>query len=194
MLYLALGKCDSIRKEPNCLLFSFLLCSSLTFSFLPFLLRLKEHLSPGGRLYVVGMNPIPDSAQGAANIVTEVRRARDSCILLAGHRPYRWPRPLNRLPSHWPSSPFDEPFWSPSFTPTRIQGIPYGLDDKTSRESGFHSQLIQKVSRSALLLFFSLFLTYLLTYLLTYFMLNFLALVFFFFFTIPWNLKPLATV
>mmetsp|Transcript_5270 Transcript_5270/g.5411 ORF Transcript_5270/g.5411 Transcript_5270/m.5411 type:complete len:272 (-) Transcript_5270:28-843(-) len=51
--------------------------------------RLKDHLKPGGRLYLVGMNPIPDYAPPPADIVTEIRRARDSCILLAGHRPYR---------------------------------------------------------------------------------------------------------
>ncbi|CAM9286548.1 unnamed protein product [Chrysoparadoxa australica] len=51
--------------------------------------RLKEHLAPGGRLYVVGMEPVPFSAQGPASIVCEVTRLRDSCILLAGHRPYR---------------------------------------------------------------------------------------------------------
>ena len=48
------------------------------------------HLNPGGRIYIVGMNPIPDhSSNPAAELVTEVRRARDACILLAGHRPYR---------------------------------------------------------------------------------------------------------
>jgi len=52
--------------------------------------RLKRHLSPQGRLYLVGMQPIPDHAAGAAEVITEVRRARDACILLAGHRPYRW--------------------------------------------------------------------------------------------------------
>lgn len=35
------------------------------------------------------MNPIPDHAPPPADIVGEVRRARDACILLAGHRPYR---------------------------------------------------------------------------------------------------------
>lgn len=51
--------------------------------------KLKAHLNDDGRLFVVGMNPIPDHADPPADIVTEVRRARDSCILLAGHRPYR---------------------------------------------------------------------------------------------------------
>jgi hypothetical protein len=51
--------------------------------------KLRNHINPGGRLYLVGMNPIPDHAPGLAEIVTEVRRARDSCIMLAGHRPYR---------------------------------------------------------------------------------------------------------
>ena len=52
--------------------------------------KLKRHLNPQGRLYLVGMQPIPDHAQGAAEVITEVRRARDACILLAGHRPYRY--------------------------------------------------------------------------------------------------------
>ena len=54
--------------------------------------RLKRHLSPQGRLYLVGMQPIPDHAPGPAEVITEVRRARDACILLAGHRPYRCAR------------------------------------------------------------------------------------------------------
>jgi len=57
--------------------------------------KLKQHLNPGGRLYVIGMYPIPDHAQGEAEIITEVRRVRDACILLAGHRPYR------EYPSEW---------------------------------------------------------------------------------------------
>jgi len=52
--------------------------------------KLKNHLNPQGRLYIVGMQPIPDHAAGAAEIITEIRRARDACILLAGHRPYRF--------------------------------------------------------------------------------------------------------
>ncbi len=51
--------------------------------------RLVKHLAPNGRLYIIGMHPIPDKAVGPADIVCEVRRARDAFILLAGHRPYR---------------------------------------------------------------------------------------------------------
>lgn len=51
--------------------------------------RLKGCLKPNGRLYIIGMNPIPDYAPAPANIIVEVRRVRDACILLAGHRPYR---------------------------------------------------------------------------------------------------------
>lgn len=57
--------------------------------------KLKQHLNPGGSLYIIGMYPIPDHASGPAEIITEIRRARDACILLAGHRPYR------ELPSEW---------------------------------------------------------------------------------------------
>jgi hypothetical protein len=51
--------------------------------------RLSKHLKPGGRLYVVGLQPIPHHTQGDANIFCKVTRLRDACILLAGHRCYR---------------------------------------------------------------------------------------------------------
>ena len=51
--------------------------------------RLNKHLKPGGRLYVVGLNPIPHQADGDANIFCKVTKLRDACILLAGHRCYR---------------------------------------------------------------------------------------------------------
>jgi hypothetical protein len=68
--------------------------------------RLKAHLNPGGRIYIIGMNPIPDhSSKPAAELITEVRRARDSCILLAGHRPYR-EFPLDWMNRHLKKSGF----------------------------------------------------------------------------------------
>lgn len=53
--------------------------------------RLNQHLKPGGRLYVIGLNPIPhrDDTDANANIICQVARVRDACILLAGHRCYR---------------------------------------------------------------------------------------------------------
>ena len=51
--------------------------------------RLVEHLKPGGFLYVVGLNPIPDEVDGPADVFCRVTKARDACILLAGHRCYR---------------------------------------------------------------------------------------------------------
>jgi hypothetical protein len=51
--------------------------------------KLVRYLKPGGRLYIVGLEPIPDKAFGDANIICQVRRIRDACILLAGHRCYR---------------------------------------------------------------------------------------------------------
>ncbi|CAM9723199.1 unnamed protein product, partial [Choristocarpus tenellus] len=51
--------------------------------------RLKRHLKPEGRLYLVGMQPLPDHPGGAAELVCEAARLRDACILLAGHRMYR---------------------------------------------------------------------------------------------------------
>ena len=51
--------------------------------------KLSKLLKPGGRLYIVGLQPIPDTAPGDANIICKIRQVRDACILLAGHRCYR---------------------------------------------------------------------------------------------------------
>mmetsp|Transcript_22764 Transcript_22764/g.26365 ORF Transcript_22764/g.26365 Transcript_22764/m.26365 type:complete len:327 (-) Transcript_22764:74-1054(-) len=51
--------------------------------------RLVKHLKPGGLIHVIGLNPIPDKAPGDADIFCRVRKLRDACILLAGHRCYR---------------------------------------------------------------------------------------------------------
>ena len=54
-----------------------------------FLERLQPHLKPGGRIYLIGMEPPPRDGSG----MDEVCRVRDACILLAGHRCYReYPR------------------------------------------------------------------------------------------------------
>lgn len=50
---------------------------------------LSTYLNPGGKLYIVGLEPIPDYADGHGNIICKVRQIRDACILLAGHRCYR---------------------------------------------------------------------------------------------------------
>ena len=50
---------------------------------------LCQHLKPSGRLYIVGLEPIPDAVTGPANVICKVRQVRDACILLAGHRCYR---------------------------------------------------------------------------------------------------------
>jgi len=68
--------------------------------------RLRAHLKPGtGRMYVIGLGPIPDRAAGAADIVCEVRRARDACILMANHRPYR-EYPISWMVRHLEKSGF----------------------------------------------------------------------------------------
>jgi hypothetical protein len=51
--------------------------------------KLAKYLKPGGRLYIVGLQPLPDSAVGDANIICTVRRVRDACILLSGQKCYR---------------------------------------------------------------------------------------------------------
>jgi len=46
----------------------------------------------GGRLYVIGVEPyvpLDEPADEAGRIVREIGRLRDSCLLLAGERPYR---------------------------------------------------------------------------------------------------------
>lgn len=50
---------------------------------------LTSYLNPGGKLYIVGLEPIPDSVDGDGDIICKVRQVRDACILLAGHRCYR---------------------------------------------------------------------------------------------------------
>lgn len=50
--------------------------------------RLKAHV--GARLYVVGLEPYREDVESpAAELVLEIARLRDACILLAGHRCYR---------------------------------------------------------------------------------------------------------
>jgi hypothetical protein len=56
--------------------------------------RLRQHVRPGGHLYVVGLGPYPDQADSSGGrLILEIARLRDACILLAGHRCYReYPR------------------------------------------------------------------------------------------------------
>ena len=50
--------------------------------------RLRPHVR--GRLYVVGLAPYPDHARTpGGEVILEIARLRDACILLAGHRCYR---------------------------------------------------------------------------------------------------------
>jgi len=55
--------------------------------------RLRDLVTPGGRLYVVGLEPYvpqnPDALDAAGSLVTRIGRLRDACLLLAGDRPYR---------------------------------------------------------------------------------------------------------
>lgn len=53
--------------------------------------RLVEHLNPGGRVFLIGTEPIPDRDETNAekNLVCRVYKMRDACILLAGDRCYR---------------------------------------------------------------------------------------------------------
>lgn len=54
--------------------------------------QLFERLRPlvAGRLYAVGLEPLPDAAESeGGRLILELQRLRDACILLAGHRCYR---------------------------------------------------------------------------------------------------------
>ncbi|KAG2523222.1 hypothetical protein JM16_003861 [Phytophthora kernoviae] len=60
--------------------------------------RLEKLLAPGGRIYLVGLQPLSESQApaGASNedlaagkLIQEVARTRDACLLLAGRRCYR---------------------------------------------------------------------------------------------------------
>eukprot|EP00522_Entomoneis_paludosa_P018332 CAMPEP_0172453752 /NCGR_PEP_ID=MMETSP1065-20121228/10938_1 /TAXON_ID=265537 /ORGANISM="Amphiprora paludosa, Strain CCMP125" /LENGTH=286 /DNA_ID=CAMNT_0013205959 /DNA_START=144 /DNA_END=1004 /DNA_ORIENTATION=- len=53
--------------------------------------KLARLLKPGGKLFIVGLQPIPDRTPNDpdANLICKVREVRDACILLAGHRCYR---------------------------------------------------------------------------------------------------------
>ena len=53
--------------------------------------RLNAHLRPGGRLLILGMEPISDESddKSIAKITTDIKHVRDACQLLAGERPYR---------------------------------------------------------------------------------------------------------
>ncbi|KAL3796139.1 hypothetical protein HJC23_000642 [Cyclotella cryptica] len=51
--------------------------------------RLVPHLAPGGRMYIIGLQPIPDRVEGDANVMCKITKIRDACILLANHRCYR---------------------------------------------------------------------------------------------------------
>lgn len=60
--------------------------------------RIARHLVPGGRVYLVGLQPLSESPPNdleseddvaASKLIQEMARVRDACILLAGRRCYR---------------------------------------------------------------------------------------------------------
>ncbi|EEY53180.1 uncharacterized protein PITG_06813 [Phytophthora infestans T30-4] len=60
--------------------------------------RLEKLLAPGGRIYLVGLQPLSESQTPAGSsdaeieagkLIQEVARTRDACLLLAGRRCYR---------------------------------------------------------------------------------------------------------
>jgi len=61
--------------------------------------RLSPHLALGGRMYIIGLQPIPDSVDGDGNVFCKITKARDACILLANHRCYR-EYPLDWIERH----------------------------------------------------------------------------------------------
>lgn len=101
--------CESLEKDYDTILADYLFGAIDGFS--PYtqdlvIDRLRAHLKPGtGRMYVIGLGPLPDRAAGAADIVCEVRRARDACILMANHRPYR-EYPISWMVRHLEKSGF----------------------------------------------------------------------------------------
>jgi hypothetical protein len=63
--------------------------------------RLVRHLKPGGRMYLTGLNPIPEQSSGPGDIFCRITKLRDACILLAGSRPYR-EHPVEWIERHLP--------------------------------------------------------------------------------------------
>ena len=63
--------------------------------------RLVRHLKPGGRMYLTGLNPIPESSSGPGDIFCRITKLRDACILLSGARPYR-EHPVEWVERHLP--------------------------------------------------------------------------------------------
>lgn len=60
--------------------------------------RLKRHLKPGGMLFFVGTEPIPEKAStAAAQLICDVWRLRDAAILLGSDRR----RPYREYPQSW---------------------------------------------------------------------------------------------
>ncbi len=68
--------------------------------------RLKPHVSPGGRLYLVGLEPYPGETDSpAGRVILEIARLVNACILLAGHRMFR-EYPLEWVLRHLDASGF----------------------------------------------------------------------------------------
>lgn len=65
--------------------------------------RLRRHLAPGGRMYVIGLQPVPDSVPGDGDVFCKITKVRDACILLANHRCYR-EYPLDWIERHLESA------------------------------------------------------------------------------------------
>ncbi|KAL3914467.1 MAG: hypothetical protein SGILL_006091 [Bacillariaceae sp.] len=67
--------------------------------------RLAAHLKPGGRLYLLGLEPLITNEQ-SESLVGQVQRVRDACILLSGERCYR-EHPLSWVKRTLPHSGLD---------------------------------------------------------------------------------------
>jgi len=87
--------------------------------------RLKPHV--GKKLYVVGAEPLPDRDDNPhAQIIIEIAKLRDACILLTGDRPYReypldWViRNLRKLGYHIQNLAFFETTYNQDFVETQI--------------------------------------------------------------------------
>ena len=117
--------------------------------------RLKRHLSPEGNLYFIGLEPFPDYSENKGDqLLIQLAKLRDACILLAGHRCYR------EYPMEWvqaelvkngfenfKTKPFFNQFGMPyvnSQLNVARSKLPFIQNGKLNKEISDHTQTIEK--------------------------------------------------